>query len=479
MKHKMLVDLKVALNNGYYGIAQENRLVFKILAQVPEIDLSGLLVSNNPGSVFSKYKSTEIPFEVISQGNRFLHEALGHELLFKHKILNKLKLNHLFALQKKKFKLFSLHPTFKDTIWRNTFSQSIEGFDRTQVLENKFYFTDLTNHHLRVAAYFRKQPFLNTENHHIALFYEPLPISISPKTTKIVRFHDAIPMTEPDFAGSLYSFGKLNNLKTCARDSYFICNSQPTLDHLLQLYPELEKKAYIVPSVIASNYKKVSNISMLKKIISNRLGTLVAPERLESLQAQLALQDQFKYIFSLAALDPKKNHMTLIRAWEKVHYTTNGGVKLILAANAGWLNKEIESLLKPHIEAGNIIHLSNLSNDELPYLFSHAQAFVFPSYTEGFGLPPLEAMQCECPTIVSDIPAHRWVLGDAALYCNPYNADSLADTLLQLVLNSDAETLKQTLAERGLARVKRYMVSALVPQWQGVLAKITRTNPAG
>lgn len=144
----------------------------------------------------------------------------------------------------------------------------------------------------------------------------------------------------------------------------------------------------------------------------------------------------------------------------------------MIAANPGWLAKEAEDMMRPHIETGNIIHLNNLSLDEISSLFTQAKAFIFPSYTEGFGLPPLEAMQCECPTIVSDIPTHRWVMGDASLYCDPYNPDSLTEAMVKLIYHPKAEELRQDLIRKGLERVSLYSEKALKGQWEEVFSHI-------
>lgn len=128
--------------------------------------------------------------------------------------------------------------------------------------------------------------------------------------------------------------------------------------------------------------------------------------------------------------------------------------------------------MRPHIEQGNILHLSGIPLEEMPYLFSHASAFVFPSYNEGFGLPPLEAMQCECPTIVSDIKVHREVMGDASLYCNPYDIQSIADAIERLISSSEAEHLRAQLIAKGLAKVQLYTPEKVGDQWLEFFKKL-------
>jgi glycosyltransferase involved in cell wall biosynthesis len=94
-----------------------------------------------------------------------------------------------------------------------------------------------------------------------------------------------------------------------------------------------------------------------------------------------------------------------------------------------------------------------MSDGELKSLYAHATAFVFPSLYEGFGLPPLEAMICGCPVIVSDIPPHREVCGEAALYCNPHDIDDIAQKILSVMSNTG---LRHRLSEKGHKRAANF-----------------------
>jgi glycosyltransferase involved in cell wall biosynthesis len=79
--------------------------------------------------------------------------------------------------------------------------------------------------------------------------------------------------------------------------------------------------------------------------------------------------------------------------------------------------------------------------------------FIYPSTYEGFGLPPLEAMACGCPVIVSDIPPLKEVCGEAALYCNPDEPADIAQKMVQL---SEDTVLRNDLVSKGNERVKKY-----------------------
>lgn len=470
---RILVDLNIAFNNGYCGIGNENRLLFKLLSDMPHVQADGLLTSSSNYSIFSTYKQPKSKLAAVAQANYFFLEKLQHEPALKNKMLAALKLYPFYLLKKKRFDLYDLDPMFGDVVWRHTFQKTLAAEDKQSILQNKFYFSDLSGKHASIASYFNRNYQLNTPEHDIALFLEPTAITVSPQTKKVVRYHDAIPVTAPDFTGTRYSKRVLNLLNLCGKDSYYICNSEPTRTALLSINPALEARTFMVPCALATNYQPVSDFARLKQILMTRLSSqLVQPDQLPVIRARIDAMTELNYIVNLATLDPKKNHITLIRAWEQLNYQYPGKVKLIISANPGWMSEEAQNLMRTHIEMGNIIHVANLASDEMPYVISHAKAFVFPSYVEGFGLPPLEAMQCGTPTIVSDIAAHRWVMGDASLFCDPYSVDSLAEAIAKIAYQTDAEPLRQTLISKGHEQVRKYSLSTLAPQWSDVLERI-------
>lgn len=94
-----------------------------------------------------------------------------------------------------------------------------------------------------------------------------------------------------------------------------------------------------------------------------------------------------------------------------------------------------------------------IDKEDLPIVYSMAEAFVFPSFYEGFGLPPLEAMSCGCPTIVSSAASIPEVCGDASFYFNPNKQEEITKAILKVI--GDPQ-LKKDLIERGFKRVKQY-----------------------
>jgi glycosyltransferase involved in cell wall biosynthesis len=85
-----------------------------------------------------------------------------------------------------------------------------------------------------------------------------------------------------------------------------------------------------------------------------------------------------------------------------------------------------------------INYLGYVSNEELKFLYKNASLFIFPSFYEGFGIPPLEAMHCGCPVLSSNTSSLPEVLGDACAYCDPADTDDIAAKIDQLINNEQA-----------------------------------------
>jgi glycosyltransferase involved in cell wall biosynthesis len=99
-----------------------------------------------------------------------------------------------------------------------------------------------------------------------------------------------------------------------------------------------------------------------------------------------------------------------------------------------------------------------VSDSDLPYLYSSAELFVFPSLYEGFGLPPLEAMACGTPVVASATSSLPEVLGDAARYFDPLDIEAMAKTMADV---AKSFSIKHQMKIKGLAWVKRYSFDAM------------------
>lgn len=160
-----------------------------------------------------------------------------------------------------------------------------------------------------------------------------------------------------------------------------------------------------------------------------------------------------RYILFVSTIEPRKNVMTLIDAFERLKARGEYDGKLVLVGKIGWKSEEVVRRLKTSAARESIVHLDYLERSTLAAVYSNAEAFVFPSLYEGFGFPLLEAMAYGVPTIAANSSSLPEVGGDATLYFEPRDAEELASRLRQVT--SDG-ALRARLVTRGTERVKQF-----------------------
>jgi glycosyltransferase involved in cell wall biosynthesis len=160
------------------------------------------------------------------------------------------------------------------------------------------------------------------------------------------------------------------------------------------------------------------------------------------------------YILYIGNVKPHKNLAALISAFRTIHKEIPHDL-VIAGKSEGFItgdNEAKESALASDIR-GRVVFTGLVDQETLEQYYCHADGFVFPSLYEGFGLPPLEAMACGCPTVVSSAASLPEVCGDAALYCDPYSPEDIAKKILQIVRDAD---LRSRLKEKGLVRAAAF-----------------------
>jgi glycosyltransferase involved in cell wall biosynthesis len=462
-KMKVLQDLWIAFVGGYAGIPQDARHVFNALSEIDSIQVDGLFYAKNKNVI-----SNRQPMD--SQVERVLYdllhdvktEKINNNPLYKLQLIASLIFSN--SILNHKYKLYSIDESYKEMLWQNAFEKTLDSKEKDKVLRGNFCYSDISWRDIMYAGLYRRKAHLNTEGYDFIIFPDVRAVSVSPSTKKIVRYHDSFAFLCPDFFQTYHTMMHFNCLQACVEDSYFVCDSDPTRDVLLNVHPEIEKKVFVVPPVVNPG-KRVHDWRVINRICATRASALLLKERIE-------FPAEFSYMLALSTLEPRKNYINLIRAWENLCYQYNETIKLIIVANPGWLSEEIENIMRPHVAVGNIIHLNNVTSDEMSYLFSHATCFASLSYMEGFGIPPVEAMQCGCPVLASDNPTYRWSMNDAALYVDAYDVNAITEGMAQLVCHKDAAALRASLAKKGLERAKLYTIDNVKQQWEGVFDKL-------
>lgn len=163
------------------------------------------------------------------------------------------------------------------------------------------------------------------------------------------------------------------------------------------------------------------------------------------------INDDEEFILMTGTITPRKNIAQAIEALHLIRDKTD--VKLLLV---GGLNKFSQDALRTINETGlsdRVIVAGFLTDEELAWCYENAQMLLFCSIYEGFGLPPLEAMQHNLPVIASNVTSIPEVVGDAALLVNPYSVEEIADGIMELLTNNEK---RQELIRKGQERIKLF-----------------------
>jgi glycosyltransferase involved in cell wall biosynthesis len=157
------------------------------------------------------------------------------------------------------------------------------------------------------------------------------------------------------------------------------------------------------------------------------------------------------YLLSVSTIEPRKNLKRLLIAY------ANSNIKndydLILAGSYGWKSRELYHLIDKLKIGNHVKFIGYVPTSELPSIYNLAEAFIYPSLYEGFGLPPLEAMACGCPVITSNTSSMPEVVGSAAITVDPYNTEAISYAISNLLADS---TKMAHLQKAGHERAKTF-----------------------
>ncbi len=161
------------------------------------------------------------------------------------------------------------------------------------------------------------------------------------------------------------------------------------------------------------------------------------------------------YFLTLATLEYRKNLRASIEAFKKV--LLEPGMRdryLVLVGTKGWkINELLEEVAGDPLLRRHVLFTGYVADEDVSALYSSAVAFLYPSLYEGFGLPPLEAMQCGVPVITSNTSSLPEVVGQAGIMVDPSDSDALAQAMLDICNDT---SLCQSMVERGLQQAARF-----------------------
>jgi glycosyltransferase involved in cell wall biosynthesis len=159
------------------------------------------------------------------------------------------------------------------------------------------------------------------------------------------------------------------------------------------------------------------------------------------------------FVLFVSTIEPRKNVPTLLRAIWHLRESYKADVRLVVAGGKGWLFEDAFAVVE-ELELDDTVHfVGRVSSEDLLYLYNAAEMLAHPAFYEGFGLPPLEAMVCGLPVIVSNVASLPEVVGDAGLLIDPHDVDELTVALWRVLSDSG---LREEMQEKGLRQASRF-----------------------
>lgn len=265
-------------------------------------------------------------------------------------------------------------------------------------------------------------------------------IALSGAAKSILIIHDLSFLRYPQFFSARKNFWHkmINVPKLVKKFDKIATISENTKNDIVELCGVSPEKVRVIYSGIGKEFKKIEN----KK-----------SDEMLSIKKKHDLPD--KFILFLGTIEPRKNIAGLILAYNELRSVNRGleDHQLIIAGGAGWKGDDIFKTWKNSPYKDDIKFLGYIGREEKVCLYNLASLFVYPSFYEGFGFPPLEAMACGTPVIASFSSSLPEILGTAALLVDPYDCKDMA-MAIERILKSDE--LRNNFIERGLDKAREF-----------------------
>jgi glycosyltransferase involved in cell wall biosynthesis len=191
-------------------------------------------------------------------------------------------------------------------------------------------------------------------------------------------------------------------------------------------------KIEVAPNSVEDRYQPVSDFKALERI-------------------KKKYEITKEYIFNLGNLKPHKNISGLLKAYSQLSSNLKDKYQLVIVGKKERYFNALANLAK-ELQLDTLF-IDYVQDPDLPALLSSAEFLVFPSFYEGFGIPVLEAMACGCPVVSSNTSSMPEVLGDAALFFNPYHVEEMSLAIRKML---EDENLRNKFRQKGLERVRLF-----------------------
>lgn len=236
--------------------------------------------------------------------------------------------------------------------------------------------------------------------------------------------------------------------KTLEKADHIICDSQYSRDELQKYFAVRNDRVSVVHAASEGRFAPIRDQRVL-----------------EGTRERYALPERF--VLYVGTIEPRKNLECLLQAYHLSR--ANLSLPLIIAGKIGWRSQPIFDVYRTHNLHDVVRFLGYVPDEDLPAMLNLATAFVYVSKDEGFGLPPLEAMQCGVPVIVSNGGSLPEIVGDAGYFVPHDDPRAIAEAVIRL---SNDQSLREELSAKGLSRSKLFSWDATVQKLRGIFSDV-------
>lgn len=316
------------------------------------------------------------------------------------------------------------------------------------------------------ASYSGHRPIQDIYNMGRIVSKEPLDILFYPsvytyfpvfsRAKKIVTIHDTIPELYPELVFPNLKtrlFWKLKTRMALYQADLVLTVSEHSKESISTCFKLDKKKIAVTPEAADVYFKPKSKNNATTAIVG-----------------KYGLSEDDRYFIYVGGISPHKNLRTLIRAFHKLQKRTAAPERKLLIVgdlkdDTFWMDDTIREIANTNGGANGILFTGYVPDEDLPYLYSGAEACVLPSFSEGFGLPALEAMACRTAVIGSKTTSLPEVVGEAGLFFDPQSSQELSDCMERIYTKP---SLRNSLGKAGLRRAKSFT-------WKNAANEVVKT----
>lgn len=324
--------------------------------------------------------------------------------------------------------------------------EKIAGFEQFKNCEMRQISAKSFFWHRKVAKDSKKEK--------VDIFFSPtsyiMPAILDKNIKSIFTVHDLVAFLHPKSHNKKATIIERFYLKKALKKANNVLTvSKNTKKDLIAKFPFAEDKITTIYPAASSNFRPLDKSKLYDFIVKTGL-----PKN---------------FFLAVGTLLPRKNYPRLIEAF-KLFLDKNSGYNLIIVGQKTAHFREIERIIKTHRLSGHVHILGYLSETSLQNLYNLAEALIFPSLYEGFGIPLLEAMQCGCPVLASNAGSIPEVVGDGALLFDPKNVEEIFEAMKKITTDT---VLRENLREKGQIQAEKFSWQVSAKALHNLLSEIS------